>query len=63
MSTLLMGCFVTVSILFVLAVFFEVVYAFLQHVDFETTIQYILITIGLYALFVILFAMALFENV
>lgn len=49
--TFVMGCFTAVSALFVFAVFLEIVFGFLKNESFDTIVGYVLVTIGLFALF------------
>lgn len=53
--TFVIACFVAVSILFMSAVFLEVVFGVIKNVSFETLIRYVLGTICLFALFVLFF--------
>lgn len=53
--TLVIACFITVSFLFVSAVFLEVVFGIIKKVRFETLIGYVLGTICLFSLFVLFF--------
>lgn len=55
--TFVIACFVAVSILFMSAVFLEVVFGVIKNVSFETLIRYVLGTICLFALFVLFFVM------
>ena len=58
--TFVMGCFTAVSALFVFAVFLEIVFGFLKNESFDTDtiVGYVLVTIGLFALFALFFAVA-----
>lgn len=55
--TFVIGCFTAVSALFVFAVFLEIVFGFLKNESFDT-VDYVLVTIGLFALFALFFAVA-----
>lgn len=44
--------------LFVFAVFLEIVFCFLKNESFDTIVGYVLVTIGLFALFALFFAVA-----
>ena len=56
--TFVMGCFTAVCALFVFAVFLEIVFGFLKNESFDTIVGYVIITIGLFALFALFFAVA-----
>ena len=56
--TFVMGCFTAVSALFVFAVFLEIVFGILKDESFDTIVGYVLVTIGLFALFALFFAVA-----
>ena len=56
--TFVIGCFTAVSALFVFAVFLEIVFGFLKNESFDTIVGYVIITIGLFALFALFFAVA-----
>ena len=56
--TFVMGCFTAVSALFIFAVFLEIVFGILKDESFDTIVGYVLVTIGLFALFALFFAVA-----
>ena len=55
-----MGCFTAVSALFVFAVFLEIVFGILkdESFDIDIIVGYVLVTIGLFAIFALFFAVA-----
>ena len=58
--TFVMGCFTAVSALFVFAVFLEIVFGILkdESFDIDIIVGYVLVTIGLFAIFALFFAVA-----
>ena len=56
--TFVMGCFTAVSALFVFSVFLEIVFGAFKDESFDTIVDYVITTIGLFALFALFFAIA-----
>ena len=56
--TFVMGCFTAVCVLFVFIIFLEIAFGVVMRVRFDTLIDYVLGTVCLFALFALLFAIA-----
>lgn len=56
--TFVMGCFTAVCVLFIFIIFLEIVFGVIKRVCFDTLISYVLITVCLFALFALFFALA-----